>query len=368
MTGSSAARGAGGTDARLRVGIVGCGKIAINHVRALQAIPDVNVIAVVDVDRGRAEEFAIRYRVPLAYDDVDEMLSSGLDVVTICTPHPAHEAGVLAAVRHGVHVLCEKPVAVELDAADRMVAAADEAGVAFGVLFQRRFWPAAARVRAAIDDGRLGQPIAGTLIARFNRDADYYGEPWRGTWATEGGGVLITQAIHHIDLLQWFMGPVARVTGRIGTLAHGDYIEVEDTAGAILEFESGAIATVQASTTFNPGLGAQVSVTDAVGRTASVMEFPEGSGFTDVWSLPGEEEYAEVYRRGETFDIPLADIHQRLAPFHRLQIEDFVDAVLSGREPAVTGREARKSLAIILAIYESSRTGAAVELTTAPEV
>ncbi len=348
---------------RVRVGIIGCGKIAINHVQALHGIDGVDVLAVADVDLDRARSFARTYAVPSVYPDVDAMLASGLDAVVVCSPHSAHEAGVLAAAKHGVHVLCEKPIAINLGEADRMVRATADAGVLFGVLFQRRFWPAAARIRQAISDGRLGPPISGGLVARFNRDAEYYVEPWRGKWQTEGGGVLMTQAIHHIDLLQWFMGPATRVTGRFATLAHGDFIEVEDTAGALIEFASGALATVQVGTTFNPGLGAQVWVSDARGRTASVMEFPEGEGFTDVWTVPGEYEFSSAYQAGGTFDIPLAEIHRHLVPYHAMQIEDFIDAVRDGREPVVTGAEAVKSLEIVQAIYESSRTGASVQLT-----
>jgi UDP-N-acetyl-2-amino-2-deoxyglucuronate dehydrogenase len=349
--------------ARLRMGIIGCGKIAINHVHALHGIDGVEVLAVADVDSYRAQSFAGTYAIPSAFSDVEVMLASGLDAVTVCTPHSAHEAGVLAAARHGIHVLCEKPIAISLAEADRMVSATAKAGVLFGVLFQRRFWLASARVRRAIDDGRLGPLISGGLVARFNRDAEYYSEPWRGKWTTEGGGVLMTQAIHHVDLLQWFMGPAKRVTGRFATLAHRDFIDVEDTASAIIEFASGALATVQVGTTFNPGLGAQVWVSDAQGRTASVMEFPEGVGFTDVWTLPGEEEYAGAYRAGGTFDTPLAEIHRQLAPYHTRQIEDFVAAVREGRQPAVTGQEAVKSLEIVQAIYDSSRIGGSVELT-----
>jgi len=344
------------------MGIIGCGKIAINHVQALHGIDGVQMLAVADVEPDRAQWFARTYGIPSAYADVDEMLASGLDAVTVCSPHSAHEAGVLAAARHGVHVLCEKPMAISLAEADRMVAATAEAGVLFGVLFQRRFWPASARIRRAIDDRRLGPLISGGLVARFNRDAEYYSEPWRGHWSTEGGGALMTQAIHHVDLLQWFMGPAKRVTGRFATLAHRDFIEVEDTASAIIEFASGALATVQVGTTFNPGLGAQVWVSDAQGRTASVMEFPEGVGFTDLWTLPGEEEYARAYRAGGTFDTPLAEIHRHLVPYHAAQIEDFVAAVREGREPAVAGREAVKSLEIVQAIYDSSRAGGSVEL------
>lgn len=347
----------------IRFGILGCGKIAINHVEALRSLHRVSVVAAADVDPDRAQSFARDHGVPHACSDASEMFAVGLDAVTVCTPHSAHAEGVVAAASHGVHVLCEKPVAITLAEADRMAAATADAGVVFGVMFQRRFWPAAARVRQAIDDGRLGPPIAGGVVARFNRDSEYYAEPWRGRWATEGGGVLMTQAIHHIDLLQWFMGPATRVTGRFANLAHAGIIEVEDTASAIIEFASGALATVQVGTTFNPGLGAQVWVSDARGRTAGVMEFPEGVGFTDVWTVPGEAEFAAGYPSDGEFDISLADVHRHLAPYHALQIRDFVDAVREGREPAVTGAEAVKSLEIVHAIYESSRTGLPVALT-----
>jgi UDP-N-acetyl-2-amino-2-deoxyglucuronate dehydrogenase len=344
----------------VRVGIVGCGRIARNHVSALRGVDGVEVVAVADVDPGRARMFAAEHGIDRSFGGLEQMLDGDLDAVTVCTPHAEHETGVVVAARHGLHVLCEKPIALRTDQAERMIAATDAAGVWFGVLFQRRFWPAAARIRAAIDDGRMGPPICGGVVARLNRDADYYrAEPWRGRRETEGGGVLMTQVIHHIDLLQWFMGPARRVSGRCATLAHQQIIEVEDTAAALIEFTSGAVATVQAGTTFQPGLGVQVWVSDAHGRTASVMEFPEGVGYTDLRTLPGEETFAAA---GRPFDIPLAEIHDHLAPYHALQIADFVAAVREDREPAVTGRDALRSLAIVEAVYESSRTGSAVEL------
>jgi UDP-N-acetyl-2-amino-2-deoxyglucuronate dehydrogenase len=352
--------------APLRVGILGCGQIANSHATVLRSLPGVDLVAVADVSVDRARAFAEVHGVSRAYAHADDMLADDLQAVTVCTPHAAHEAGVLAAARHGVHVLCEKPMALSLEEAHRMIEATRRAGVRFGVVFQRRFWPAATRIRQAIDSGRFGPPITGGVIARFNRDAAYYAEPWRGTWAAEGGGVLMTQAIHHIDLLQWFLGPAIRVTGRCATLRHRDIIEVEDTVVATVEFDSGALATVQAGTTFSPGLGARVWISDGEGRTAGVTEFPEGVGFTDVWTVPGEEEYAPVYRTGLAFDPPLAEVHRHLMPYHTLQIEDFVEAVRRGRDPAVTGVEAVKSLEIVQAIYASSRIGRPVDLRGGP--
>ncbi|MEV6304544.1 Gfo/Idh/MocA family oxidoreductase [Actinoplanes sp. NPDC051861] len=333
----------------MRIGILGCGAIARNHVAALRATAGVEVFAVADTVPRRAHAFAAEYGIPHAYADAEPMLARGLDAVTVCTPHGAHEAGVLAAARHGVHVLCEKPIALDVAQANRMIAAAGAAGIRLGVIFQRRFWPAAARIRAAIDDGRLGPPICGGVVARFNRDADYYAEPWRGSRATEGGGVLMTQAIHHIDLLQWYMGRARRVTGRCATLVHQGLIDVEDTAGALVEFASGAIATVQAGTTFRPGRGARVWVADAAGRVAGVTEFPEGVG--SAGPVPEG-----------SGDLPLAAVHEHLAPFHAMQVADFVAALREDREPAVTGRDAVRSLEIVEAVYTSSRTGTTVVL------
>ncbi|MFV0407321.1 MAG: Gfo/Idh/MocA family protein [Propioniciclava sp.] len=348
---------------RIRVGIIGCGLIAINHVKAARGVTAAEVVAVADIDLARAEAFAQTHEVPLAYGDIDTMLGDGiLDAVMVCTPHPAHEANVLAAARHGVHVMCEKPIALTLESADRMIQACDEAGVTFGAIYQRRLWPASQQIRAALDDGSLGRPISAQLTARFSRDAEYYSEPWRGRWDTEGGGVLVTQTSHHIDLLQWLMdSDVTRVTARYATLAHGDFIEVDDTVVALLEFASGALATVHLATTFNPALGVQLWVTDARGHTAGLREFPEGVGFADEWTVPGSETFANPYAEG-AYNVPLSEIHRTLTPFHTLQIADFIEALLTGRDPVVTGREARRSLAIITAIYASSRSGQAVEL------
>lgn len=243
-----------------------------------------------------------------------------------------------------------------------MVQATDRAGVLLAVAFQRRLWPAAQRVRRALDEGRLGPPVTGSVLVRLRRDAHYYADPWRGRWDTDGGGVLMTQAIHHLDLLQWFVGPVRRVTARVATLRHTAEIEVEDTAVATLEHASGALSVVQASTTFEPGLGAQVLVSDAAGRTASVLELPEGVGSNDVWTVPGQKGRDSAPAAPGDPDLPLDQVHRHLLPYHQLLVEDVVDAVRHGRPPVVTGRDARASLAIVQAVYASSRTGQAVEV------
>jgi predicted dehydrogenase len=343
------------TTRRIRTGLIGCGNIAPAHAEALATLPESEFIAVCDVDVSRAGAMAGKYGVADVCTSVDALLASGIEALMVCTPHPSHEEIVVRAAEAGVHVLCEKPIAVRLDEADRMIAAADKAGVTFGVIFMRRFWPAAQRIHQAITSGQIGFPTMGMCQALLWRPESYFAQgAWRGTWAGEGGGVLMNQAVHVIDLLQWFMGPVTEVYGKYATLVHGDYIDVEDTVSATLTFASGGLGIVQAITTIDPQYGFRVTVHGSNGTTLSVWENPEGNqGFNDLWTLdPSGEERA----RWEE-----AERHNPGFPgFHALQIQDFLQAITEGRPPAVTGAEARKSLAIILAIYESSRTGVPV--------
>jgi predicted dehydrogenase len=348
---------------KVRTGLIGCGKIALIHAMALQTLAEAEFVACCDSDESRARAIAAKYGVPHVFTDADALLVSGLvDAVLVCTPHPSHGALVTAAAEAGVHVLCEKPLAISLAEADRMIEAARQAGITFGVIFQRRFWPAAQRIRGAIDAGRLGRPTLGECAVRIWRSPEYFAsDPWRGTWASEGGGVLMNQAVHAIDQFQWFMGPAVEVTGRYATLRHGAYIDVEDTAVATVRFASGALGVIQAASTFQPDFGFRVAVHGDSGATVSVWERPEGEqGINDVWTLPGEEAFRAVWEWEEKGrpGFPL---------FHVLQIQDFLRALIEERAPAVTGEEARKSLEIILAIYYSSRTGQPVALPMASD-
>jgi len=349
-----------------RVGIVGCGNIADNHFQSYSALEDVEIIGVCDVDLGRAQAFAAERGIAHAVGSVRELAALGIDALSVCTPHPTHEAVVTEAAAAGVHILCEKPVATDVAAAARMVAAAERHKVTFGVVFQRRFWPGAQALRAAIDDGRLGQPMLGHCQVLLHRGTDYYdAAAWRGTWAADGGGVLMTQAIHNIDLLQWFMGDPVEVSAKAGTFVLGNSIEVEDTAAALITFASGAIATLSATVAASPNLGTRIVVTGSNGATVNVTEYPEGSdAINDLWSVPGEERASTVFADGLTADIPVAEVNAKLLPLHKLQVADFVDAVRSGRAPSVSGREAMKSLQIVAAVYESARTGLPVRIET----
>lgn len=346
----------------LRIGIAGCGAISRNHLEAFRALDDAVIVGVCDIDLQRAQDTAEAWGVPAAVNTVQELLALDLDIVSVCTPHPTHEDVVLQAAAAGVHVLCEKPIATDLASAERMVMACDDAGVKLGVLFQRRFWPAARRIRAAIDDGTLGRPIMGQCSVLLHRDPEYYSrDAWRGTWASDGGGVLMTQAIHYIDLLQWFMGDVAEVYGKINTFKHGEHIEVEDSATAVITFTSGAMATLEASTAVSPSLGVQIRITGDTGASASLTEFPEGSdGRVDLWAAAGTISTEPVYPEGADPNVSLTTINGQLIPHHTAQVRDFVHSLRNGGEPAITGQDATKALQILLAVYESSRSGSPV--------
>lgn len=342
----------------VRVGLIGCGKIAEVHAKGLAQAKGASFVACCDVDEEKARSLATKHGVERIFNDAGELLGSGeVDAVVVCTPHPSHGPLVVAAAEAGVHVLCEKPITIDLGEADGMIAAAARADIRFGVIFQRRLWPAAQRLRRAIDDGKLGKLTLGECAVRIWRSQAYFDSaPWRGTWANEGGGVLMNQAVHAIDQFQWFMGPAVEVSGRYATLRHADYIDVEDTAVATVVFANGALGIIQAASSFNPNFGFRVAVHGDTNAAASVWERVEGQqGVNDVWSIPGEEDAAVAWEQAEAN-------RPGFPEFHFLQIQDFVDAVRDGRDPMVTGVEARKSLELILAIYQSSRTNAPVTL------
>jgi predicted dehydrogenase len=342
----------------VRTGLIGCGNIGPTHAAALAALPESEFVAICDMDEGRARKLAAEYGAPRIFTDMHDLFRSGaVDAICVCTPHPSHAAIVAAAAEAGVHVLCEKPISASLADADTMIEAADRAGITFGVIFQRRFWPAAQRIRRAIDEGRLGELTLGECTVLIWRSPEYFGSAaWRGKWATEGGGVLMNQAVHAIDQFQWFLGPAVEVYGKYATLRHGDVIDVEDTAVATVVFANGALGSITAASTVDPGFGFRVTVHGDNGATASVWENPEGvEGINDVWTVPGDgDEQASVAAQEPG--------RPGFPGFHQLQIQDFLQAILDGRPPAVTGAEGRKALELILAIYESSRTGKPVRL------
>lgn len=359
---------------RIGTAIVGLGKVAHTHAQALAALPQSNFTAVCSRDARRAEAFARQYGVR-AYTSLEEMLHDpSVQAITVCTPHPRHADIAVAAANAGVHVLVEKPMAITLADCDRMIEAARSNGVKLGVISQRRLYPPVLRVKQAIEDGKIGTPALGVLMMFGWRSPEYYAmDEWRGTWQGEGGGVLVNQAVHQLDLFQWLMGPVAELFGYWDNLNHPS-IEVEDTALAVMRFRNGALGNLVVSNSQNPGMYGKIHVHGRSGHSVGVQT-EGGSAFiagvtaevepavNDLWTVPGEEGMLE---RWQEEDRAMAQALDPMTHYHRLQIEDFLTAILQDREPLVTGEEGRKAVELFEAIYRSQRDHAVVTFPLAP--
>jgi UDP-N-acetyl-2-amino-2-deoxyglucuronate dehydrogenase len=350
---------------RLRTALVGTGKVSNLHAAALSTLPESEFVAVCGTPNRGLVSFANRYGVQL-FTDVGEMIrGAGVQAIIVCTPHPAHAAPTIAAARAGVHVLVEKPMASTLADCDAMMAAGAAGGATIGIVSQRRFYPACQRIRGALDAGRIGPPVLGFATLLGWRGEDYYrSNSWRGTWAGEGGGVLVNQAPHQLDLLLWYMGEVDEVFGYWANLNHPT-IEVDDTAVAVVRFKSGALGNIMVSNSQDPGISGRVSIHGKNGASVGVQTdggsmFIAGStkiadaAFNDIWTVPGEENLPAKWREEDT--ALFASVNP-MEHFHRLQIEDFLRSVIAGRPPAVTAADGRRVVELFAAIYRATRDG-----------
>jgi UDP-N-acetyl-2-amino-2-deoxyglucuronate dehydrogenase len=357
------ASGSGGEP--LRFGIVGPGLVGQLHAAALSRIDDARLVAVAGSTPGSERTARLAAdQDARAFDSFAAMIDDGsLDAVIVCTPHPLHAQQAIAAARAGLHVVVEKPMALSVADCSTMIAAADEASVLLSVISQRRWQPAVRRVKAAVDEGRIGAPGLATVEVLGWRSAEYYAmDAWRGTREGEGGGVLVNQAVHQLDLLCWFLGPVAEVDGWTVNLNHPE-IEVEDTAVAIARFRSGAVASIVASNSQRPGLYGRIHVHGRRGASVGV-ETDTGSSFiagisvpslpsNDIWTIPGEEAAPERWVAEDAAELTGIDIETY---FHELQLRDVVAAIREGRPPAVDGRDGRAAVALMEAIDKASRS------------
>ncbi|HEX2910716.1 MAG TPA: Gfo/Idh/MocA family oxidoreductase [Chloroflexia bacterium] len=330
-------------------GLIGTGMIAPKHAQAILATPGARLVAALGTSAERTNRFAAEYGIA-GYTDLAAFLAHpGLDVVNICVPSGEHARFGIAAARAGKHVMVEKPVEVTLEAADRLIEACRKAGVKLAVISQRRFEPDIQRLRTALQAGYFGKLISADVFIKWYRSQEYYDSaPWRGTYRLDGGGALMNQGVHYVDVLQWLVGQVKSVRAITRTAAHE--IEVEDLALALLTFENGAVGLLEASTAHYPGLPERLEITGLNGT--AVLE----AGKFKVWEFknPPEETQAkpEFGLPGETGARNADDITYR---GHAYQIADMVAAIREGREPAITGEAARKPLEIIQAIYQSAR-------------
>lgn len=337
----------------LGFGIIGTGAIASHHASSIDALPNCNLIAVCSSTEVRAKEAADTFGVK-AYSSVAKLVArEDIEVVIICTKSGNHLEPALAAANAGKHVLIEKPIEVSLERADTLIAACRFAGVKLGVIFQNRYKPDYIRLKEAVRQGRLGRLLLGNAYIKWYRNEAYYSSSnWKGTLEGDGGAALINQGIHTIDLLLDIMQDVESVYGKVKTAVHA--IEGEDLGIALLNFKSGALGTIEGGTSLYPGYPERLEV---FGERGSIIL--EGGQITQ-WTIKEEEKAEDTKQAAESGGAsdPMA-IDYKL---HMAQINDMVCAIQEDREPLVNGETARKSLALIQAIYQSSKENTLIRL------
>ena len=343
----------------IHVGLIGAGNISDTHARAVSEIAGAALAAVHAPTRAHAERLAVRHQAA-AYDALDRFLDHRpLDMVVVGSPSGLHAEHGIAAARRGLHVLVEKPIDVTSARADALIAEAASSGVTLGVIFQDRLKPDVRQLKALVDAGRLGAPILATASVKWYRPGSYYeGSQWRGTRALDGGGALMNQGVHTVDLLLWLFGPVRRVFGKIATRLHA--IEVEDTAVAVLEFANGALGTIEATTAAHPGYARRLALTGSNGTAILegdalvAVDLRDGSAVSRGSASSSGRTKAEPENAASPV---VSDVSA-----HRAVVEDFIRAVNEGGRPCCDGAEGRRSVAVIEAIYRASRTGSAVDV------
>ena len=341
---------------RVGYGVIGCGVIAPWHARAVKNILVAELIAVCDVIPEKAEKIKEEFGAQYAYADYHELLArDDVDVVSICTPSGMHADMGMDAARAGKHVMTEKPIDIALERIDRLVQVCSEQKVKLACIFQRRTSNLWQRVKRTIDEGKLGRMVLASAYLKYFRSQEYYDSAgWRGTWALDGGGALMNQGVHMIDLLRWIMGPVDTVFGLADHLARK--IEVEDTAVAAIKFKSGAFGTLEGTTSVTPGMNHRM---EFHGEKGTILVDGEGVA---RWDVPGEDREAVVKELEDRVGSAASDPTAISTYGHQVQIADLIAAVREGREPMVSGAEARHAVELILAVYKSAQTGRPVEL------
>lgn len=330
----------------IRFGIAGCGSVAEFHAQAIQNTPGVVLTACCSGHADRARTFAGQWGIQ-AFDTLDQMLAGPVDAVCLCTPSGLHASQALTALAAGKHLVVEKPLCLTLEDADRILAAAEAADRKVCVISQMRFQPAVQAVKQALDAGAFGQLVCAQLSMNYYRTEEYYrAGGWRGTRAMDGGGALMNQGIHGVDLLRWLMGPVRSIRASAKAALHA--IEVEDTAAALLEFENGALGTLTASTACRPGSPRRLDICGTLGG----VTLEEDALVRWDLEMPCPVPVGPRSENGGA-----ADPKAIGAAGHTLQIANFVDAVLHGAPLLVDAQQGRQALEVVLGVYAASDCG-----------
>ncbi len=344
-----------------RLAIIGSGNIARIHADAIALLPDVRLAAVCSRNPEKARTLAAAAEAQV-FDSVETLLTSAaIDAVLVATPSGAHEEAVLPALRAGKHVLCEKPLEISTARVSRMIAEAERSNVILAGFFPLRCGVGARLIREALNAGRFGRLTFLSARVKWWREPDYYrASSWRGTWELDGGGALMNQGIHAVDLLQWMGGPVKEVSAFGGTLAHAG-LQVEDTLAACLRFENGALGTIEAGTSCYPGLDLSLEISGDHGTAILVNDR------IAFWRFAGEvpsDEAIRTSRAGGEIGGGSSDPGAITCEGHRQQIAAFCHAIRGEPATVIDGREAGKAVGLVEAIYHSRRTGKSEPLST----
>lgn len=343
---------------KMRMAVVGCGAIGRVHAKAIAGLDEAQLVAVCDVGHDRAIALADDYGCK-AYSDYRQMFDTErLDMVSVCTPSGTRLDICEAASSKKTNLLVEKPLDITLERASRIVDVCESAGVKLGSVFQLRFMPVYSQLKRAVSEGRFGKLILGnTQTICYRSDEYYHSGGWRGTVEQDGGGALMNQGIHSVDLLRWIMGDVKSVFAYKGSLTHD--IEVEDTVAAVVEFANGAKGTIEATTSVKHGIDKRLEI---MGENGTVIVAGNG---VEMWRFEQSEEHDDVLPAPEPLTRKGIDPKSPLVEDvwgHQQQILDMMNAIREDRQPAVTGKDGKKAVELVLAIYESTRTGKRVVL------
>jgi len=328
----------------IKFGVVGCGRISPRHFQSIAELENAKLAGVADIIPSRAERPGKEYSVD-AYTDLRYLLDrKDIDIINICTPSGLHPAMAIEALKAGKHVIVEKPMALNLQDADEMIQTAQSMKRKLCVVLQNRYNPPMLEIKKVVDEGKIGRILLGNATVRWYRPQNYYEDGWHGTIKMDGGA-LMNQSIHHIDALQWLMGMPESVVGYKATLAHK--MEAEDTGVAIMRFSNGSLAIVEGSTvTYPENLEGSVAI---FGERGSVKVGGTALNRKGIWKIENEMEKENLLIRQDITDPPSV-----YGSSHKAVISDMISAILEDRDPRTNGYEGKKSVQIVLAIYESA--------------
>ena len=343
---------------KVKFGIIGTGAIAEKHAESLAMVKNAELIIVYDKILERAQRFAAKHHCRVA-GTFDELLASDVDAVTIATPSGLHAEVAIPAAQAGKHILCEKPLEITVSKTNNLVRVCESCNIRLSAVFQSRFGKAVQIIKKAIDDGRFGMPVLASATIRWYRTPEYYENAgWRGTWDLDGGGALMNQGIHTVDLLLYFNGDVSEVNGRTARLLHKK-IEVEDTAVAMLKFKNNSLGMIEASTACAPGFPRRIELSGT--RGSVVLEDDRITRWQFLDEKPEDDAIRCDSFVGEGLHGGSGDPNAISSEGHRRQLQELTDAILSGSRLTTPGSEGKRAVELICAIYESARTGTTIK-------